>query len=167
MKNSSDKSIELILFSVIDRVFAIDQEVIVEVLESTSASPLPFVPDYVDGLINVGGNIIPQVDLSGLLYGMESSTPLDNQFQTVLVVSIDDVPMALRVGQVQESLSIVETDIVKNKTSKKDVSHFEEIPNPGEIFIVSMVTNPGVGNQVREFLQKRNYAEGEDFILMG
>jgi len=57
MKNSSDTPIDIILFSVIDRVFAIDQEFLVEVLESTAASQLPFVPKYVDGLINVNGQI--------------------------------------------------------------------------------------------------------------
>jgi len=58
-------------------------------------------------------------------------------------------------------------DVVKNKTSTKKVIHFEEIPNSDEIFIVSLVTNQGVGNQVSRFLKKRNYLEGVDFILMG
>ena len=119
MKNSSDKPIELILFSVIDRVFAIDQEFLIEVLESTFASQLPFVPDYVDGLINVNGNIIPQVDLSSLVFGNKNTTSTNDNFQTVLVVSIEDVPLAFRVGQVQESVSIIESDIKKNKIVKK------------------------------------------------
>ena len=58
-------------------------------------------------------------------------------------------------------------DIVKSKTSKEKVLHFEAIPQPGKMFIVSMVTNPGAGAQIREFLLNKNYVEGENFILMG
>lgn len=58
-------------------------------------------------------------------------------------------------------------DVVKNKTSRKQVLHFEEIPEPGKIFVVSMVTNLGAGAQISDFLKDRNYTEGEDFILMG
>jgi len=58
-------------------------------------------------------------------------------------------------------------DIIKAKTAKKKMLHFEAIPQPGKMFIVSMVTNPGAGAQIREFLLNKNYVEGEDFILMG
>lgn len=58
-------------------------------------------------------------------------------------------------------------DIVKNKTSLKKTIYFEEIPNPGEFFIISMVTSTDAGRQIKEFLSKKNYIEGEDFILMG
>lgn len=58
-------------------------------------------------------------------------------------------------------------DIVKSKTTKKKVLHFEAIPQPGKMFIVSMVTNPGAGEQIREFLLNKNYVEGENFMLMG
>ncbi len=119
MKSSSDKPIELTLFSVIGHVFAIDQEFLIEVLESTSASQLPFVPDFVDGLINVNGQILPQVDLASLVYGSDYEKPINNKFHTVLVVSIDGVTLALRVGQVQETLSIIESDIIKSKPVKK------------------------------------------------
>ena len=58
-------------------------------------------------------------------------------------------------------------DIIKSKTTKEKVLHFEAIPQPGEMFIVSMVTNPGAGAQIREFLLNKNYVEGEYFMLMG
>lgn len=58
-------------------------------------------------------------------------------------------------------------DIVKNKTTKKKTIHFAEIPKPGKIFIVSMVTKLGAREQIKEFLLKGKYVEGEDFILMG
>ena len=58
-------------------------------------------------------------------------------------------------------------DVVKSKTTVRNLLHFEEIPPPGEMFVVSMVTNPGAGRKIREFLYEGNYKEGKDFILMG
>ncbi len=57
-------------------------------------------------------------------------------------------------------------DVVKSKTTQKTTIHFEEIPKAGEIFIISLVTNYGAREQIKAFLLKANYTEGEDFILM-
>jgi glycosyltransferase involved in cell wall biosynthesis len=58
-------------------------------------------------------------------------------------------------------------DVVKAKTTQKTTIHFNEIPKPGKIFIVSMVTNYGAREKIKEFLLQTNYTEGENFILMG
>jgi glycosyltransferase involved in cell wall biosynthesis len=58
-------------------------------------------------------------------------------------------------------------DVVKDKTTQKKIIHFEKIPKPGKIFVVSMVTNYGARKQIKEFLLNKNYVEGENFILMG
>ncbi len=52
-------------------------------------------------------------------------------------------------------------------SSKPDAIFYKDIPGPGEIFIVSMVTNSGAGKRIKEFLTSKNYVEGEYFILMG
>lgn len=53
------------------------------------------------------------------------------------------------------------------KASKPDALFYKDIPAPGKLFIVSMVTNTGAGEKIRKFLIERNYTEGKDFILMG
>ena len=53
------------------------------------------------------------------------------------------------------------------KKTKPDALFYKELPHPGQLFIVSMVTNTGAREKIREFLIQRNYAEGKDFILMG
>lgn len=58
-------------------------------------------------------------------------------------------------------------DIADSKTTLKNRIHFKEIPKPGKIFIVSMVTNYGAREKIRKFLLQANYVEGENFILMG
>lgn len=55
-------------------------------------------------------------------------------------------------------------DIVE---SKPDALFYKDLPQPGRFFIVSMVTNTGAGEKIREFLHQKSYCEGKDFILMG
>ncbi len=58
-------------------------------------------------------------------------------------------------------------DVVKNKTTQKQTIHFNDIPNKGSIFIVSMVTSYGADEEIKAFLLAKKYIEGADFILMG
>ncbi|WP_052670476.1 glycosyltransferase family 2 protein [Draconibacterium sediminis] len=53
------------------------------------------------------------------------------------------------------------------KKTKPDAIFYQDLPQHGRLFIVSMVTNTGAGEKIRAFLQERNYVEGNDFILMG
>ena len=55
-------------------------------------------------------------------------------------------------------------DIVK---SKYNSVYYENISKADNIFIVSMVTNSGAGQKIREFLLSKNFIEGTNFILMG
>ncbi|MDB4581969.1 glycosyltransferase [Draconibacterium sp.] len=59
------------------------------------------------------------------------------------------------------------TDIVKARTTKKTTLHFTEIPTPGKIFIVPMVTKLGAREQIKGFLLKARYVEGKNFIMLG
>jgi glycosyltransferase involved in cell wall biosynthesis len=58
-------------------------------------------------------------------------------------------------------------DIVKGKTTEKTTLHFTEIPDPGQLFIVPMVTKTGARELIQSYLQKAGYAERTDFMLMG
>ncbi|HKL34423.1 MAG TPA: glycosyltransferase family 2 protein [Tangfeifania sp.] len=58
-------------------------------------------------------------------------------------------------------------DIVKNKTTEKKTLHFTEVPHPGKIFIVPMVTKRGARKLIKDYLLGGGYEEGKDFMLMG
>lgn len=44
-------------------LFGVPAERILEIAPALTATPLPFVPDFVDGVVSVGGRILPQIDL--------------------------------------------------------------------------------------------------------
>lgn len=53
------------------------------------------------------------------------------------------------------------------KKSKADALYYEYMPNAGHQFVVSMVSNTGVREQIRKNLRNKNYVQDHDFILMG
>jgi glycosyltransferase involved in cell wall biosynthesis len=50
---------------------------------------------------------------------------------------------------------------------KPGILHFTQLPPPGEIFIISVVSNRGRYKEIEEFLLKRGYNREKDFILGG
>jgi purine-binding chemotaxis protein CheW len=111
MKNSDELNYEVILFQLNDNLVAIEIVYLVEILESVAISPLPFVPSYVEGLVNVNGDIMPQVDLSKLLFTSQDTVVESVKSKTLLIVDINDVPIALKIDQVKESYSVAKKDL--------------------------------------------------------
>ena len=54
---------------------------------------------------------------------------------------------------------------VKQPEREGDFIHYSEIPKPGEMFIISMVSNRGKYAEVRDFLLERGYEFEKDFVL--
>jgi len=48
-----------------------------------------------------------------------------------------------------------------------EVLHYSQIPPPGEIFIVSMISNRGKNKEVEQYLLDRGYQPDRDYILAG
>lgn len=57
-------------------------------------------------------------------------------------------------------------DLKANKTFKKACLSYQDIPQPGRQFIVSLVGNYGAREKIKSFLTGKNYQEGNDFLLM-
>ncbi len=53
------------------------------------------------------------------------------------------------------------------KVDNRHIFHYSEIPERGNIFIVSLVSNKGAGDKIKEYLNFIGYEEGKDFILAG
>jgi len=56
-------------------------------------------------------------------------------------------------------------DIDKNKQNENCIHH-SEISPPGNYFILSYVSNRGARSKIREFLNDKNYEEGEDYLFV-
>ena len=92
----------LLLFSLNDDRYGIDVADVVEIMPRLSLQQVPRSPDYVAGLINYRGQILPVVDLSVLIGDHVSRSFLSTRIIMVRVSDIDNHYLGLVAEDVTE-----------------------------------------------------------------
>jgi len=87
--SSPEKPVLYLKFTLDDKAFAIEIEQVREVFEFSGVTRVPRAPDYMRGLINLRGNVVPVVDLR-LLFGMQEEDPTIDTCIIVAEVQIDN-----------------------------------------------------------------------------
>ncbi|WP_156839995.1 chemotaxis protein CheW [Novosphingobium aquimarinum] len=91
---------ELITFEVSGQIFALDIMAIREIRAWTPVTPMPRVPHYVAGVVNLRGTVLPVIDLAARLgWGATEATPrhaiivcqIDGQAHGLIVDSVSDI----------------------------------------------------------------------------
>ena len=101
--------LELISFEIADQEFCIDIRAVREIRGWTPATPMPQTPDYMQGVINLRGAVIPVLDLRNRL-GLGRTDPSSRH--VIVVVQQDDRVAGLLVDGVQETFQ-VEANLLK------------------------------------------------------
>lgn len=94
---------ELISFLVGGQEFCVDINAVVEIRGWTPATPMPHSADYVRGVINLRGVIMPILDLGARL-GLGTAAPTDRH--VIIVAHLRDRKVGLLVDAVCETLNI-------------------------------------------------------------
>jgi purine-binding chemotaxis protein CheW len=81
---------------------------------------VPEVPNYVKGIINLRGKIIPVIDVN-LRFKMEAKEYSDRT--CIIVIDIDDLSVGLIVDNVAEVLSIADENIVPTPDGRAGFHH--------------------------------------------
>lgn len=100
--------LELLSFKVGEQEYSVDIMAVREIRGWTRATSLPHTPDYVRGVINLRGTVLPVVDL-GLRLGIASGEP--NERSVVIVVDLGDKTVGLRVDAVSDILAVPESEL--------------------------------------------------------
>jgi purine-binding chemotaxis protein CheW len=100
--SQSAEQVELISFQVRDQYFCVDLMAIREIRSWTQATPLPQSPDFIRGVVNLRGTVLPIVDLAARL-GLGPTEP--SARHAILVAEIADRLVGLLVDGVSEILS--------------------------------------------------------------
>jgi purine-binding chemotaxis protein CheW len=104
---------QVISFAIGDDQFGVDIMAVREIKGWTDITPLPRQPDYVRGVLNLRGVIVPIVDLRCRFgQGLTQATPL----HIVIIVQIGDKPVGLLADRV---LDIVSLDVAQVKPVPK------------------------------------------------
>ncbi len=96
-------------FSLDDEFFGIEIKHVTEIIGVQTITEVPEMPEYIRGIINLRGKIIPVMDVR-LRFKKEFRDYNDRT--CVIVVDINEVSIGLIVDQVSEVLAIAEENIV-------------------------------------------------------
>lgn len=107
-RTATSADLELLSFKVADQEYSVDIMSVREIRGWTRATSLPHAPEYVRGVINLRGAVLPVVDL-GLRLGIESGEP--NERSVIIVVDLGGRTVGLRVDAVSDILSIPTTEL--------------------------------------------------------
>ncbi|WP_028894906.1 chemotaxis protein CheW [Syntrophorhabdus aromaticivorans] len=80
---------QYLTFKLEDEVFAVWVSSVREILDYTAITKVPRTPDYMRGVINVRGSVVPVVDLR-LKFGMTKTEQLVNTCIIVIEIGLDD-----------------------------------------------------------------------------
>jgi purine-binding chemotaxis protein CheW len=90
-------------------VYGLEINYVKEIVEIQTITELPELPEYVKGIINLRGKIIPVVDVR---IRFRKARKEYNDRTCIIVVDIKDISIGLIVDSVTEVLAIPEQDIV-------------------------------------------------------
>lgn len=89
-----EEPVQYLTFTLDSESFATDIAQVREVLEFSRVTKVPRTPDYMRGVINLRGSVVPVVDLR-LQFGMEETEPTIDTCIIIVEVQIDDQPTVL------------------------------------------------------------------------
>ena len=103
LHNESGERLQLVTFKLVGEEFGLPILDVREIIRMTAITPVPQAPGFVEGVINLRGQIIPVVDLRKR-FGMMPSD--QNEETRVVVVELGQVVIGLIVDAVSEVLRI-------------------------------------------------------------
>lgn len=103
MSQSEDKNLEMISFEIGGQEFCIDIRAVREIRGWTPATPMPQTPEYIRGVINLRGSVMPVLDLRNRL-GLGVTDPSSRH--VIVVVQHEDRVAGLLVDAVQETFLV-------------------------------------------------------------
>ncbi|WP_018935546.1 chemotaxis protein CheW [Thioalkalivibrio sp. ALJ24] len=92
-----------VTFSLADETYAIDVLQVQEVLKVSDIAPVPGVPDYILGIINLRGNVVTVIDARRRM-GLDEREPDDAS--RIVIIDVDDQNVGILVDSVSEVVRI-------------------------------------------------------------
>jgi purine-binding chemotaxis protein CheW len=154
---------QYLTFSLEEEFYAIDVGNVQEVLELSPITKIPKTPDYMSGVINVRGSVVPVVDLRSKFDMPSVESTVDTSIVVIEVhTEQDDLTIGVMVDKVEEVVEIapenieptpkigtrLDTTFIDGMGKYKD--NFLIILNVNEVFTSQEVTSMGEATRMGE-----------------
>jgi purine-binding chemotaxis protein CheW len=103
-----DKDLQIVGFRIGDETYGVRISAVREIVRVPAVTAVPNAPDYIEGVINLRGKIIPVMDLRKR-FGIKNVEP--NKKNRILVVELENKVLGLIVNSASEVLKIPPSDI--------------------------------------------------------
>ena len=90
------ETVQYLTFKLADEIFAFDVAKVREILELTSITKVPQTPEFMRGVINLRGSVVPVIDLK-LNFAMQRTEQTINTCIIVVEVNLNGEPIVLGV----------------------------------------------------------------------
>lgn len=108
------------LFMINNQKYALSSKYITEIIEILPITKVPFLPDYMKGIINLRSTIIPVMD-ARMRFGMN---PIEYNERTCIIIIENDInKIGLIVDAVNEVLTIPSEKIMEATSEKEDIKN--------------------------------------------
>lgn len=108
---------QVVIFTLQKEQFAVETARVQSISNMMEVTKVPRAPQFIKGLINLRGNIIPLFDLNLLL----DNNNLEQKQKNIIIISMDTEFIAISVDKVDEVLNVEENMIENiNEKDKKD-----------------------------------------------
>lgn len=108
-ENEDEGMLQLVGFDIADEQFGVDILIVQEIIRSATVTAVPNSPDFVEGVINLRGNIIPVVDLRKRLYLYNEANAAQRAW--ILILNINDRVVGFIVDQVTHVIKVPEESV--------------------------------------------------------
>jgi len=109
---------QYVLFKLDNHEFAIDINKVRTIERVTSITRVPGALDFVKGVINLRGEVIPVVDIRKRLELQQKE--MDDETR-IIIVKVEDLEIGMVVDEAYEVVTIEEEDIDKNIYNSKEI----------------------------------------------
>ncbi|MCH7939101.1 MAG: purine-binding chemotaxis protein CheW [Candidatus Marinimicrobia bacterium] len=99
---------QLVIFELAGGIYGLDIQSVREINRLIDVTPIPKAPDFVEGIINLRGTIIPVVDLA-MRFGLE--TTARSKDTRIVVIESEGHTLGMKVDEVSEVLRIKTDEI--------------------------------------------------------
>jgi purine-binding chemotaxis protein CheW len=110
--NSRDE-VQMLTFSLDNVVYGVNVTQVREVKNFEGVTPVPYAPNYVKGVTNLRGDVVPVLDLRKRFEIEQERAEASN----IMIIVQDKTPVGIVVDSVMEVLTLPKTDIEVNPNS--------------------------------------------------
>lgn len=107
--NESEGLMQLVGFNINEEEFGVDILMVQEIIRSAPVTAVPNSPEFVEGVINLRGDIIPVIDLRKRLYLYQEGGASEGNW--ILILNIKDRVIGFIVDRVTEVMKVDERKI--------------------------------------------------------